>query len=83
MGSPEAMTLPTQLRRMQHSVDPETGAILFRHPNITGLPDRVVEGDGYTMEFIGSTLLCLDITDPGALGNLLAEPVKEQLPAGL
>jgi len=60
-----------QLRQMQQSVDPETGAILFRH------------GEGYTLEFIGPTLLCLDITDPGALGKLLAEPVKEQLPAGL
>jgi hypothetical protein len=42
-----------------------------------------VEGEGYTLEFIGPTLLCLDITDPGALGKLLAEPVKEQLPVGL
>ncbi|MFM7436670.1 MAG: hypothetical protein ACKO1Q_11985 [Vulcanococcus sp.] len=68
------MTLPIQLRRMQHSVDPETGAILFRHPNITGLPDRVVEGDGYTMEFIGSTLLCLDITDQEPLETCWRNP---------
>ena len=68
---------------MRQSVDPETGAILFRHPNLTGIPDLVVEGDGYTMEFIGATLLCLDITDPGSLGKLLAEPIKAQLPVGL
>ena len=80
MGISEAMTLQTQLRQMRQSLDPETGAILFRHASLTGIPDRVVEGDGYTLEFIGATLLCLDITDPGALGRLLAEPVKEQFP---
>ena len=83
MDGRETMSLPMQLRQMQQSVDPETGAILFRHPRLRGLPDLVIEGEGYTLEFIGPTLLCLDITDPGALGKLLAEPVKEQLPAGL
>ena len=28
----------------------------------------------------GPTLLCLDIIDPGALGRLLAAPIKQQLP---
>ncbi|MBC1265116.1 hypothetical protein FPZ61_13355 [Synechococcus sp. BSA11S] len=68
---------------MRQSVDSDTGAILFRHPTLQGIPDLVVEGDGYTMEFIGPTLLCLDIIDPGALGRLLAEPIKQQLPVGL
>jgi hypothetical protein len=35
------------------------------------------------MEFVCPTLLCLDIIDPGALGRLLAEPIKQQLPVGL
>ena len=35
-----------QLRAMRKSVDPETGAILFRHHSMTGVPDRVVEGEG-------------------------------------
>ena len=51
--------------------------------NGDSIPDLVVEADGYTMEFIGPTLLCLDIIDPGALGRLLAEPIKQQLPVGL
>jgi hypothetical protein len=83
MDGRKTMSLPMQLRQMQQSVDPDTGAILIRHPLLRGLPDLVIEGEGYTLEFIGPTLLCLDITDPGALGKLLAEPVKEQLPAGL
>jgi len=43
----------------------------------------VVEGDGYTLEFIGSTLLCLDISDPAGIARLLADPVKSQLPLGI
>ncbi len=83
MAISEPLTLPDQLRGMRQSVDPDTGAILFRHPKLQGIPDLVVEGVGYTMEFIGLTLLCLDIIDPGALGRLLAEPIKQQLPVGL
>ncbi len=61
---------------MQLRLDPESGAILFRHPTLRGIPDLVVEGDGYTMEFIGPTLLCLDIQDPSGMARLLAEPIK-------
>lgn len=32
--------------------------------NPEGQPDRVVEGEGYTLEFIGPTLLCLDVLTP-------------------
>ena len=34
---------------------------LMRHPSLRGIPDLVLEGDGYTLEFIGPTLLCVDI----------------------
>jgi hypothetical protein len=40
----------------------------------------VLEGDGYTLEFIGSTLLCVDIRSPAGLARLLAEPLKDRLP---
>jgi hypothetical protein len=68
------------LKHMDRLVDPESGAILFRHPSLRGIPDLVVEGDGYTFEFIGSILLCLDISDPAGMARLLADPVKSQLP---
>ncbi len=66
----DGLSLSKQLREMRKSVDPETGAILFRHPCLRGIPDHVVESKGYTLEFIGPTLLCLGISDPGALGKL-------------
>jgi hypothetical protein len=75
--------LSAQLKWMQLRLDPESGAILFRHPSLRGIPDLVVEGDGYTMEFIGPTLLCLDIQDPSGMDRLLAEPVKGKLPIGV
>ena len=75
--------LSAQLKWMQLLLDPDSGAILFRHPTLRGVPDRVVEGDGYTLEFIGPTLLCLDIQDPSGMARLLAEPVKGKLPIGV
>jgi len=74
--------LTAQLKWMQLLLDPDSGAILFRHPTLRGVPDLVVEGDGYTLEFIGPTLLCLDIQDPSGMARLLAEPVKGKLPIG-
>jgi hypothetical protein len=75
--------LSAQLKWMQLLLDPDSGAILFRHPTLRGVPDLVVEGDGYTLEFIGPTLLCLDIQDPSGMARLLAEPVKDKLPIGV
>jgi len=75
--------LTAQLKGMEVQVDPDSGAILFRHPTLRGVPDLVVEGDGYTLEFIGPTLLCLDIQDPSGMARLLAEPVKGKLPIGV
>jgi hypothetical protein len=46
----QPLTLPNQLWSM-------------RHPALQGIPDLVVEGDGYTMDFMGPTLLSLDIID--------------------
>jgi hypothetical protein len=42
---------------MERLVDPDIGAILFRHPSLRGIPALVVEGDGYTLEFIDPTLV--------------------------
>jgi hypothetical protein len=68
---------------MELQLDPVSGANMFRYPTLRGVPDLVVEGDGYTMEFIGPTLLCIDIQDPSGMARLLAEPVKGKLPIGV
>lgn len=81
MDLPQHLT--SQFQGMERLVDPDSGAILFRHPSLRGIPDLVVEGDGYTLEFIGPTLLCLDIHDPSGMARLLANPLKEQLPVSV
>ena len=79
----QAQPLTAQLEGTERLVDAESGAILMRHPSLRGIPDLVLEGDGYTLEFIGSTLLCVDIRNPAALVKLMAEPFKAQLPVGV
>jgi len=75
--------LSLQLKAMERLVDPVSGAILFQHSSLRGIPDPMVEGDGYTLEFMGSTLVCLDISDPAGMTRLLAAPVKSQLPVAI
>ena len=81
MDRPQQLSL--QLKGMERLVDADSGAILFRHPSLRGISDLVVEGDGYTLEFIGSTLLCLGISDPAGMVRPLADPVKSQFPVGI
>ena len=75
--------LTTQLNGVERFVDAGSGAILIRHLTRRGIPHLVVEGDGYTLEFIVPTLLCPDISDPTGMARLLADPVKAQLPVGV
>jgi hypothetical protein len=87
----QSQHLSTQLERMERLVDTENGAILFRHPSLRGIPDLVLEGDGYTLEFnccaeangYGPTLLCVDIRNAAGLAKLLAEPFKTQRPVAV
>ena len=65
---------------MERLVDADSCAILFRHPSLRGSPDLALEGDGYTLEFIGSTLLCVDIQNADDLAKLIAEPFKLSCP---
>lgn len=65
---------------MRLLLDPESGAILLRQPTLRGIPDLALEGNGSTMDFIGPTLLGLDIQDPSGMARLLAEPVNPKLP---
>ena len=81
MDRPQQLSL--QLKCMERLVDADRGAILFRHPSLRGIPDLVLEGDGYTLEFIGATLLCVYIRNAAGLAKLLAEPFKTQLPVAV
>ena len=74
--------LTGQLKGMVRLVHVDMGPILFSHPTLKGNPVLEMQGDGYTLVFIGHTLLCLDIQEPSGMTLLLAKPVKAQLPIG-
>jgi hypothetical protein len=65
------------MRLISHAVQLPDQLRSMRQPTLQGIPDLVVE------VIMGPTLLCLDVIDPGALGRLLAEPIKQQLAVGL
>lgn len=60
----DLQTFLEQLAALERHVDPETGAILLSNPSVMGTPDRVIEGRGFTVEFLGERLLCVDLFDP-------------------
>lgn len=53
-------------------VDPATGSILFFRRDMRGIPDRVVEGDGFTVEFKDDQVFAIDIfSAPKVMEHLL------------
>ena len=53
-------------------VDPESGSILFYRKDKRGIPDRVIEGEGFTVEIKDDQLYLIDIFDSQKVfGNLL------------
>ncbi len=67
-----------EIKRMNKQVDPETGSILFHAQDTRGVPDKVMHGPGYTLEFQKGRLLLIDLYDPTALGRFLAANVEDE-----
>lgn len=56
----------------EKKVDPETGNILFFKQGMKGIPDRVIEGDGFTVELKDNQIYLIDIfNSEKVLGQLL------------
>jgi predicted RNA-binding protein len=45
-------------------IDPENGSILFFRKDRRGIPDKVIEGDGFTVEIKDEQLFLIDIFNP-------------------
>ena len=53
-------------------IDPQSGNILFFRKDMRGIPDRVIEGDGFTVEIKDEQVYLIDIfNSQKVLGNLL------------
>ena len=53
-------------------IDLQNGNILFNRKDMRGIPDRVIEGDGFTVEIKDNQVYVIDIfNSEKVLGNLL------------
>lgn len=61
-------------------IDPQTGNILFFRRDMRGIPDQVIEGDGFTVEFKDGQVYLIDIFNAKkVMGNLLRTIPMENL----
>lgn len=62
-------------------IDPQNGNILFHRKDMKGIPDRVIEGDGFTVEFKNGQVYLIDIFNAEkVLGNLIKDIEVESFP---
>lgn len=64
----------------EKKIDPETGNILFYRRDMRGVSDRVIEGDGFTVEFKDDQIYLIDIFNAKkVMSNLLSTVPAEEL----
>ncbi|MFQ5640607.1 MAG: hypothetical protein ACE5IR_21725 [bacterium] len=72
------MDLQIDMNSFDKKVDEETGSILFYKKGFQGIPDRVLQGDGFTVEIKDDDVVMFDIYNPEyILSKLLRETVSE------
>lgn len=66
------MGLKFDSKLFEKKVDPQNGNILFYRKDMRGIPDKVFEGDGFTVEIKDNQVYLIDIFNSGkVLENLL------------
>jgi hypothetical protein len=55
------MDLNIDFSEFKKRVDSETGSILFYREDIKGLPEKVLQGDGFTVEIKNEKVYLIDI----------------------
>ena len=55
------MDLNLKYNSLKKRVDSKTGSILFYRDDIKGLPEKVYEGDGFTVEIKNEQVYLIDI----------------------
>lgn len=64
----------------EKKIDSETGNILFYRRDMRGISDRVIEGDGFTVEFKDDQIYLVDIFNAKkVMRNLLKTIPAEEL----
>lgn len=55
------MDIKLNYRFLKKRVDSETGSILYYRDDIKGLPEKVYQGDGFTVEIKNNQVYLIDI----------------------
>ena len=69
------MDMSLDLAGLEKKVDPETGSILFYRKNFSGIPEKVLHGEGFTIELSGDEVVMVDIYNSGLVLSKLAKEV--------
>jgi hypothetical protein len=68
------------IEHMKKSIDKETGSILFCKEDFTGIPDKVLNGQGFTIEIKNEEVVMIDIYYPNeVIGKMVEDFVKHEL----
>ena len=61
-------------------IDPKSGNILFYRKDMRGVPDKVIEGDGFTVEIKDNQVYLIDVfNSEKVLENLLKSIESEKI----
>ena len=72
------MDIKLNYRKFNKRVDPETGSILYYRKDIKGLPEKVYEGDGFTVEIKNNEVYLIDIFNSEKMLRKLLKTVKQK-----
>ena len=72
------MDMKLDYRLFKKRVDSDTGNILYYRDDIKGLPEKVVEGDGFTVEIKNKQVYLVDIFNSEKVLNNLLKTIKEK-----
>ena len=70
------MDLTLNYGTFKKRVDSETGNILFYRDDIEGLPEKVYQGDGFTVEIKNDQVYLIDIFNAEKVLNNLLKSLK-------
>jgi hypothetical protein len=73
------MEMFVKVEGLEKKVDSETGSILFYRKGFSGIPEKVLNGDGFTIEVSGDEIVMIDIYNADlVLSKLAKEAMKSE-----
>lgn len=69
------MDMQLDIGGLEKKVDAETGSILFYRKSFVGIPEEVLNGEGFTIEFSGNEVVMIDIYNTELVLSKLAKEV--------